>query len=108
MCSSDLGALFFSVMTMLVGRANSIPQLLALRFIAGMGLGSIIPNATALIGELHDPAPAVVGEPGHGIDVEHGVGQHGVSALGAASVARQGGCVVTAEAGAPSEKCAST
>ena len=45
------GALFFSVMTILVGFANTIPQLLAIRFIAGMGLGSIIPNATALIGE---------------------------------------------------------
>jgi MFS transporter, AAHS family, 4-hydroxybenzoate transporter len=43
--------LFFSAMTLLTARAASIPQLLALRFISGVGLGGIIPNATALVGE---------------------------------------------------------
>jgi MFS transporter, AAHS family, 4-hydroxybenzoate transporter len=43
--------LFFSVMTLLTARANSVEGLLALRLIAGIGLGCIMPNATALIGE---------------------------------------------------------
>lgn len=43
--------IFFSVMTIITARATSIDQLLLLRFITGIGLGSIIPNATALIGE---------------------------------------------------------
>ena len=43
--------LFFSAMTLLTARAGSVQQLLALRFISGIGLGGIIPNATALVGE---------------------------------------------------------
>jgi len=43
--------LFFSVLTILTARAGSVNELLVLRFIAGMGLGGIIPNATALVGE---------------------------------------------------------
>ena len=43
--------LFFSGMTFLAGRVNSINELLFVRFIAGMGLGGIMPNALALIGE---------------------------------------------------------
>jgi AAHS family 4-hydroxybenzoate transporter-like MFS transporter len=43
--------LFFSVMTLLTARATSVGELLMLRFIAGIGLGCIIPNATALVGE---------------------------------------------------------
>jgi AAHS family 4-hydroxybenzoate transporter-like MFS transporter len=43
--------LFFSVMTLVTAQAQTIEQLLVLRFITGLGLGSIIPNATALIGE---------------------------------------------------------
>jgi AAHS family 4-hydroxybenzoate transporter-like MFS transporter len=43
--------LFFSVMTLLTAGASSVEELLALRFIAGIGLGCIMPNATALIGE---------------------------------------------------------
>jgi MFS transporter, AAHS family, 4-hydroxybenzoate transporter len=43
--------LFFSVMTLVTAQVTSVPQLLIVRFIAGIGLGSIIPNATALIGE---------------------------------------------------------
>jgi AAHS family 4-hydroxybenzoate transporter-like MFS transporter len=45
------GVLFFGVMTFVTARVTSISELLILRFIAGMGLGSIVPNATALVGE---------------------------------------------------------
>jgi AAHS family 4-hydroxybenzoate transporter-like MFS transporter len=45
------GVLFFGVMTFFTARVTSISELLILRLIAGMGLGSIIPNATALVGE---------------------------------------------------------
>jgi AAHS family 4-hydroxybenzoate transporter-like MFS transporter len=45
------GTVFFAVMTLATAMVTSIPQLLIVRFIAGAGLGSIIPNATALIGE---------------------------------------------------------
>ena len=43
--------LFFSVMTLATAFAQNIEQLLWLRLISGIGLGCIIPNATALIGE---------------------------------------------------------
>ena len=43
--------LFFSVMTIATAFAQNIDQLLWLRLIAGIGLGCIIPNATALVGE---------------------------------------------------------
>ena len=43
--------LFFGVMTIVAARAASVGELLALRFVAGIGLGCIIPNATALVGE---------------------------------------------------------
>jgi MFS transporter, AAHS family, 4-hydroxybenzoate transporter len=43
--------LFFSVMTVATAFAQNIEQLLWLRLISGIGLGCIIPNATALIGE---------------------------------------------------------
>jgi len=43
--------LFFAVVSILTGLAQSVPQLLALRFIAGLALGSIMPNAMALVGE---------------------------------------------------------
>ncbi|HWW85026.1 MAG TPA: MFS transporter, partial [Vicinamibacterales bacterium] len=39
----------FSVLTLITGSVNSVSQLLIARFVAGMALGSIIPNATALI-----------------------------------------------------------
>src|SRR6266852_8604579 len=42
---------FFGLMTLWTGRANSMNELLTLRFIAGMGLGGIMPHAVALIGE---------------------------------------------------------
>jgi MFS transporter, AAHS family, 4-hydroxybenzoate transporter len=43
--------LFFAVMTIATAFAQDVNQLRWLRLIAGLGLGSIIPNATALIGE---------------------------------------------------------
>jgi AAHS family 4-hydroxybenzoate transporter-like MFS transporter len=46
-----IAALFFSVMTFWTARANSIAELLVIRFIAGAGLGGIVPNALALTGE---------------------------------------------------------
>ena len=42
---------FFSVLTLLTAQASTLQQLLALRFITGMGLGCIVPNALALVGE---------------------------------------------------------
>src|SRR6516165_2193306 len=47
--------LFFSVVTILTARVESVPQLLAIRFIAGLGLGSIMPNALALVAEYCPP-----------------------------------------------------
>jgi AAHS family 4-hydroxybenzoate transporter-like MFS transporter len=47
--------LFFSVVTLLTARAQSVPELLGIRFIAGLGLGSIMPNALALVGEYCPP-----------------------------------------------------
>jgi AAHS family 4-hydroxybenzoate transporter-like MFS transporter len=47
-----LGAtVFFSILTLLTTRVTSVSELTLIRFIAGVGLGCIIPNATALIGE---------------------------------------------------------
>ena len=47
-----LGAtFFFGVMTIITARAASVGELLVLRFVAGIGLGCIIPNATALVAE---------------------------------------------------------
>jgi AAHS family 4-hydroxybenzoate transporter-like MFS transporter len=46
-----VATLFFSIMTFWAGRVNTINELLLVRFIAGMGLGGIMPNALALIGE---------------------------------------------------------
>ena len=43
--------LFFSVLTIATAYAQNMEQMLWLRFISGIGLGSIIPNATALVGE---------------------------------------------------------
>ena len=42
---------FFSAVTILTARATSVQELLIYRFIAGIGLGSIIPQATSLVGE---------------------------------------------------------
>ena len=47
-----LGAtIAFSVFTLLSGRATSLTELGIIRFLAGFGLGAVLPNATALIGE---------------------------------------------------------
>lgn len=42
---------FFGVVALLTARATSVQDVLVLRFFAGIGLGSVIPNATALVGE---------------------------------------------------------
>ncbi len=46
-----LSTIIFGVLTILTARATSVEELLTLRFLAGVGIGSVIPNATALIGE---------------------------------------------------------
>jgi AAHS family 4-hydroxybenzoate transporter-like MFS transporter len=43
--------LFYAAMTIVTAFAQDVEQMRWLRFIAGLGLGSIIPNATALVGE---------------------------------------------------------
>src|SRR5579871_6474723 len=43
--------LWFAVLTYLTGQAGSLAELTTLRFIAGVGLGGIMPNAMALAGE---------------------------------------------------------
>jgi AAHS family 4-hydroxybenzoate transporter-like MFS transporter len=42
---------FFALLTLATAYAQNVQQLLWLRFISGIGLGSIMPNATALVGE---------------------------------------------------------
>ncbi|HEX5419511.1 MAG TPA: MFS transporter, partial [Gammaproteobacteria bacterium] len=49
------GTFYYAIVTVLTGRAGSPDELLLLRFIGGIGMGSIIPNASALIGE-YSPA----------------------------------------------------
>ena len=51
--------LFFSAMTFVTAHAGSVPQMLAIRFIAGLGLGGIMPNAVALCGEYSSRAMRV-------------------------------------------------
>jgi AAHS family 4-hydroxybenzoate transporter-like MFS transporter len=43
--------LFFSAVTLMTSRVNTIVELRTIRFFAGMGLGGIMPNAVALVGE---------------------------------------------------------
>ncbi|MBZ5617440.1 MAG: MFS transporter [Acidobacteriia bacterium] len=43
--------LFFSALTFLTAHAGSLREMLVIRLIAGMGLGGIMPNAVALVGE---------------------------------------------------------
>lgn len=50
---------FFSVLTIATAYAQNMEQLLWLRFISGVGLGCIIPNATALVGEFSPKASRV-------------------------------------------------
>src|SRR6266850_500208 len=44
-------ALFVGVMTLLTARVTTVPQLLAMRFLAGIGLGTVVSNASSLVGE---------------------------------------------------------
>ena len=46
-----VATLYFSVLTIVTGLVTSPQQMIVVRFVAGLGLGCIIPNATALIGE---------------------------------------------------------
>jgi AAHS family 4-hydroxybenzoate transporter-like MFS transporter len=43
---------FFAAMTLWTARTMSVGELIAARFVAGIGLGGIMPNVVALIGEL--------------------------------------------------------
>jgi len=43
--------LCFSVLTFLTAQSANVQQMLAIRFVAGMALGAIMPNAVALVGE---------------------------------------------------------
>jgi AAHS family 4-hydroxybenzoate transporter-like MFS transporter len=47
-----IGATFyFSLLTLITARVTNLDQLLAVRFIGGLGLGAIMPNAVALVSE---------------------------------------------------------
>jgi MFS transporter, AAHS family, 4-hydroxybenzoate transporter len=54
------GSLYFAVMTLLTAQAQTIDQMLAIRFIAGLGLGGMMPNAMALVGEYSPKKSRVV------------------------------------------------
>jgi len=43
--------LFFAVCTLLIALANTVPQLMWMRFAIGLGLGGVVPNALALSAE---------------------------------------------------------
>src|SRR3954470_23565829 len=43
--------LYFSALTLITTQVTSLNQLLIIRFIGGLGLGAIMPNAVALVGE---------------------------------------------------------
>jgi AAHS family 4-hydroxybenzoate transporter-like MFS transporter len=43
--------LYYATLTLLTAKAQSVNQLLIIRFIAGIGLGGIMPNAVSLVGE---------------------------------------------------------
>jgi AAHS family 4-hydroxybenzoate transporter-like MFS transporter len=45
------GTVLFALATLATSQVSTLPQLLTIRLIAGIGMGSIIPNATALVGE---------------------------------------------------------
>ncbi|WP_233838189.1 MFS transporter [Paraburkholderia sp. ZP32-5] len=46
-----LSTVFFGVCTLLTVKATSVPELIALRFLTGLGLGGAAPSAIALTGE---------------------------------------------------------
>ena len=43
--------LFFAICTLLISLANTVPQLMCMRFAIGLGLGGVVPNALALTAE---------------------------------------------------------
>jgi len=43
--------LYFSALSLLTARADTVDHLILIRFFAGLGLGGIMPNAMALVGE---------------------------------------------------------
>jgi AAHS family 4-hydroxybenzoate transporter-like MFS transporter len=45
------GSLFFGILTMACAKAESIDQLIVLRFLAGIGMGGVVPNTVALVAE---------------------------------------------------------
>ncbi|WJF90856.1 MFS transporter [Paraburkholderia bonniea] len=51
--------LFFALSMLATPLVSTIPGLIALRFITGLGLGCIMPNAMALVGEFSSPAHRV-------------------------------------------------
>src|SRR5580658_6908206 len=51
--------LYFSALTFMTARADTVDHLLIIRFLGGLGLGGIMPNAMALVGE-YSPARARV------------------------------------------------
>src|SRR5438094_10055339 len=46
-----IATFFFAFVTLMTARAQTLGELRLLRFIAGVGLGGIMPNAVALVGE---------------------------------------------------------
>ncbi|WP_186100118.1 MFS transporter [Burkholderia gladioli] len=51
--------LFFALSMLATPLVSTIPALIALRFVTGLGLGCIMPNAMALVGEFSPPARRV-------------------------------------------------
>src|ERR1700722_2574798 len=51
--------LYFAALTFMTARVDSVNQLLVIRFLGGLGLGGIMPNAMALVGE-YSPAKSRV------------------------------------------------
>lgn len=47
--------LYFSALSLITARADTVDHLIVIRFLAGLGLGGIMPNAMALVGE-YSPA----------------------------------------------------
>ena len=45
------GTFFYAIISILTAQADTPTEMLVLRFIGGLGLGAVVPNATALIGE---------------------------------------------------------
>ena len=50
-----VGAASFSVLTLVTAMADGFGALLLLRFLSGVGLGGVVPNAVALVGEVAQP-----------------------------------------------------